>query len=451
MKYMSIAVRLIALLSFFCMLVGCGEVRSRSDNNNSSIVEGSAETSSDTASIFEEVKATLPENLAAVVPETEADKTASAALPAESETEEKVIKVVSSDEMRAVWLPFMELEGMLKGKSASEFKKEVNRLFDKYAKHRLNTVIVHARSHADAFYKSSIFPTSVYFTGERSDARSVPYDPLAVMVEAAHKRGLKIEAWINPYRGARALDESFPENEKMWKLMPGEPISRCIDSGMAFRCGEYYYFDPGAPEVQQLVLDGVKEILQNYQVDGIHFDDYFYPSGCGEFDSARYGDKTKKEFRTESVNKLVSAVYALAHASGRSFGISPAGNLKSCCEENYADVKLWGKSEGYVDYLAPQLYWNYNELNSLPYSKALKAWEDTVTASAVKLYVGLAVYKTVAPGSEPEGWTEGNILSRQVTEARAVPQYGGFMLYRSCDYFSEACAVERAALESILY
>lgn len=356
-----------------------------------------------------------------------------AAAPKPSEPTPAPPPAASADEVRAVWIPFMELETMLKGRDAATFTAAVGARFDDCAAHGLNTVIVHARSHADAFYNSRIFPTSYYFTGGR--AAPAPYDPLAIMVEQAHARGLRIEAWVNPYRGAKTV----------WPLCEDEPLAKWLGTDRVFVCGEYYYFDPGDPAVQQLVVDGVTEIVENYAVDGIHFDDYFYPSGCGDFDAARYGSQDAAQFRRDSVSRMVAAVYAaVKQRRNIPFGISPAGNYKNCMNIQYADVCLWGSVSGYVDYLAPQLYWNYSASNPLPYDRALAQWAALVTSPDVSLYVGLAAYRVGL-----SGWTDGDLLARQVRDARTLSRYGGFALFRSESYFSAVCDTERKNLEAI--
>ena len=342
--------------------------------------------------------------------------------------------------MRAVWISFLEYRSILKNKSESQFKSSVKKYFDKCVSLGLNTVIVHARSHGDAFYKSGYFPASVDFTGKRQD--SFPFDPLEIMVKEAHARGLKIEAWVNPYRANR-LTEQFSEND---------PVKKWLGTDKVFAHGEYYYFNPGEPEVRRLVLNGIIELVENYDIDGIHFDDYFYPTTDSSVDKntyAKYGaGRTLKKFRTDSVNELVKTVYSqIKKRKNITFGISPQGNIENCLNFNYADVRLWGSTAGYVDYLAPQLYWDYGQ-GSLPYETALANWKKTVTSPSVKLITGHAAYRVAENGTG--GWASGDILKRQVSDARGAANYGGFIMFRYDHLFSDALETERRNLKSIL-
>lgn len=367
-----------------------------------------------------------------------AESTPAKAPPAQPEPEPA--KAVQSPEKRAVWISFLEYQKILNGKTEKQFKSSICKYFDSCAEYGLNTVIVQARSHSDAYYKSAYFPASLWFTEKRKN--TFPFDPLKIMVDEAHKRGLKIEAWVNPYRGNK-ISEEFAENDiiKAW-----------LDTDKVFACGEYYYLNPGEPEVMDYVVNGITEIVENYDIDGIHFDDYFYPAGIGGADAAAYekygGGKTVAEFRTDCVSRLVSRVYSEIKARKNIvFGISPAGNIDNCLNKSYADVRLWGSADGYADYLAPQLYWDYGK-GALPYEKALENWKKTVKNSNVKLIVGLAPYR-VAQGNG-DVWNSGDILKRQVSDARSAANYGGFIMFRYDFFFSDTLKTERDNLKGIL-
>ena len=364
----------------------------------------------------------------------------SSAKPEAAPSKPSQVKPAEKAEMRAVWISFLEYRSILKNKSESQFRSSVKKYFDNCVSLGLNTVIVHARSHGDAFYKSGYFPASVDFTGKRQD--SFPFDPLEITVKEAHARGLKIEAWVNPYR-ANKLTEQFSEND---------PVKKWLGTDKVFTDGEYYYFNPGEPEVRRLVLNGIIELVENYDIDGIHFDDYFYPTTDSSIDKntyAKYGaGRTLKKFRTDSVNELVKTVYSqIKKRKNITFGISPQGNIDNCINFNYADVRLWGSTAGYVDYLAPQLYWDYGQ-GSLPYETALANWKKNVTSPSVKLITGHAAYRVAESGTG--GWASGDILKRQVSDARGAANYGGFIMFRYDHLFSDALETERRNLKSIL-
>lgn len=363
-------------------------------------------------------------------------------------TEENPTKPSVSDysEIRAVWISFIEYQKFLKGKSKASFKASICEYFNKCAEYGLNTVIVHTRSHGDAYYKSAYFPSSVNFTGSRTN--SFPFDPLEIMVEEAHKRGLRIEAWVNPYRGNSTSDE----------FAPNDPIQKWLGTDNVFiwknsdNQSEYYHLNPGEPEARELIIKGIIELVDNYDIDGIHFDDYFYPTAEYSIDSATYqkygGGRTLKEFRTDCVNELVSSVYREIKARKNiTFGISPAGNIDNCLNKSFADVVLWGSTEGYADYIMPQLYWDYGE-GVLPFETALSNWRKIVTNPNIKLAVGLAAYKVT--DTVAEHWASGDILKRQVEDSRKAANYGGFALYRYEYFFSNKLKTERENLKQIL-
>ena len=342
-----------------------------------------------------------------------------------------------SDEMRAVWISYLEYQSILQGRSSGDFKASVESYFNNCVSLGFNTVIVQARSHGDAYYNSGLFPTAKYFTGTRGAAAG--FDPLAIMVEAAHARSLRIEAWINPYRGPAT---SVP-------LAEGEIFAQWQGTDKVITSGGYYYLNPGESEVRDYITAGVREIAQNYAVDGIHFDDYFYPTADPAFDANTYANygagRSLAQFRLDSVSTLVSSVYSAIKAiRSIPFGISPAGNINNVYNTASADVRLWGSTSGYVDYLAPQLYWAFGE-GSLPYEKALETWRGVVTSSSVKLVVGLAAYKVGSGGD----WNTGDVLARQITAARAAGNYKGFAMFRYQQLCSAACDADRAAVKAL--
>ena len=408
---------------------------------------------SDTVTASEENSSPSEEAVQSIPEEDSKPAESSGNAPAakESKVEEPnpqppIVTASSVPEKRAVWISFLEYQKILKNKTEREFRNTVCEYLNKCAEYGLNTVIVHARSHGDAYYKSAYFPASVNFTGNRNNTFS--FDPLKIMTEEAHKRSLKIEAWVNPYRGNKTADGFAPD----------DPVAKWLGTEKVFKWGnpetgnEYYYFNPGEPEVQKLIIKGIIEIVDNYDIDGIHFDDYFYPTADASIDTVTFekygGGRALNEFRTDCVNELVSAVYREIKARKNiTFGISPAGNVDSCINKSFADVRLWGSSEGYVDYIMPQIYWDYGE-GSLPFEAALSAWRETVTNPNIKLAVGLAAYKVT--DKPADYWSSGDVLKRQVQDLRTEPNYIGFSIFRYEDLFSDRLKTERENLKEIL-
>lgn len=356
------------------------------------------------------------------------------------------------NEMRAVWLSYFELDTMLKGQSESAFTRNIGAAFDNVSALGLNTVIVQVRPYADAIYPSEYFEWSYLVTG--SEGGDPGFDPLKILVREAHNRGLSIEAWINPYRIRNA-------NYKQ-ALSANHVAHDYLLSGDALEYNGGIYFDPASEKAQKLIVNGVKEIVSNYNVDGIHFDDYFYPTTDEAFDQESYaaykksgGSLALADWRRENVNQLVKAVYAVVHntKSDVRFGISPQGNLENNYNKQFIDVAVWLSQSGYVDYICPQIYFGFNNETS-PYAETVAEWNDLIKNSSVELMVGLAPYKvgtedTWAGSGKNEWKTNSDLLSRMVDCARKETCYQGFVLFRYDSLFNPAPAVTQQIAKEI--
>ena len=252
--------------------------------------------------------------------------------------------------------------------SAEELRRQADEILDGADEYGFNTVFLQVRPCSDALYKSDIYPWSKYLTGQYGAAPDSDFDPLAYWVEEAHERGLELHAWINPYQATRS------ENE-LENLADRSPA--VLHPEWLIEYGGRYYFDPALPEVRQMVIDGAVELVEHYDIDGIHMDDYFYPgSEVGDAASyAAYGADFPDigDWRRENTNLLVQGMDEAVHRAdpGIEFGISPTAIWAnktmhpegsenttgfSSYFEIYADSKKWVES-GWVDYIAPQLYW----------------------------------------------------------------------------------------------
>ncbi len=336
-------------------------------------------------------------------------------------------------EYRAVWFSYLDLADVLTGKDETEFTNSINSEFQNCKEMGLNTVIVQVRPYSDALYPSKLFPYSKCAAGKQG--QDPGFDPLKIMVELSHQKGLKIEAWINPYRISSAAD-SAPCAENPGAKWFADGATR---GDWVVQVGEGLYYNPAIPQVQDLIVSGVEEILQNYAVDGIHFDDYFYPSGADDsFDAAAYqryrdggGQLSLGDFRRANVDALVQRVYRAVKDENPAlvFGISPQGNVDNCYRSMYADVKKWASQPGYVDYIAPQIYWGYSHPQaSARYDVKISEWNSYCKEPSVKLYIGLAAYRM---GDEATGFSQnGDDMARMVADARKKSAYGGFILFR---------------------
>lgn len=297
----------------------------------------------------------------------------------------------SLDEMdkRAIWVSYQDLE-RLDYTSLNSFEKSFKEICQTSVDNYCNTLIVHVRAFQDAMYRSDKFPMSTVIMG-----RDVDFDPLDVMVEVAHQYGLKFEAWINPYR--------ISHNSETYKqFVDKSPISSWLSSNNIISYGEnMYILNPGSEDVRKYIVDGVREIVEGYDVDGIHFDDYFYVDGSY--------DGISEEIRKENVNILIKEVYGNIKDVDKDivFGISPQGNYENCLIGG-ADVDTWLNDEGYIDYLMPQIYWSdqyHSDGKTRMFSNRLRLWKKLADKSSVDLYVGLALYQSGKDLDYDLGWS----------------------------------------------
>lgn len=368
-----------------------------------------------------------------VAPPKNDDSSSSA--PSEPTEPTEPPKAVPSSFKSAIWYTYYELSFIDLDENA--FRSKVNKMFDDAVSTGTTDVICHVRPYADAFYRSAYFPVSYYVSG--SQGTDPGYDPLRYMISAAHARGLKIHAWINPYRVANSdviskLSQSSPAYK--WRTDGNSDTDRNVISW-----GGKLYFNPGRAEVRKLIIDGVREIVDNYDVDGVQIDDYFYPTSPGateEFDSTEYNAYKDSsggnylslpDWRRANVSALVSGIYSAVHASKSNviFGVSPAASIsKDHSDANYnshyADVTMWMSNKGYIDYIAPQLYFGYEyKLQSYRFNNLLSLWTSLPRADGVEIYIGLASYKVGTTDAGSREWIEkSDILGRQVEDSFAA-------------------------------
>lgn len=350
--------------------------------------------------------------------------------------------VVPSGEMRAVWVPFMSLDMSKENdKSEQAFQKKFDAIIAGAKNCGMNTLIVHVRPYGDALYKSAYYPWSHIVGG--TQGVDPGYDPLKDMVAAAHKAGMQIHAWVNPFRIQVSGTPSILAVSNVYNTWKNDTAK----AGWVVDSGSGKYFNPAYPQVRKLIADGVKEIAQNYDVDGIQFDDYFYPTQDAAFDKAAYDSYTVAaaktgtplglmDWRRANVNALVSLTYSEMKSikPNLPFGIAPQGNVTNDMNMG-ADVNAWCTTRGYIDYICPQLYVNF-ENPVLPFDTAAESWRKLVTNQDIKLYLGLAVYKA---GSDVDSGTwkkSTNILAQQVELGRKT-SCDGFMFY-SWEYLNSS-------------
>ena len=299
-------------------------------------------------------------------------------------------------------------------------KQEFIEILDKLQSLNINAIFVQIRPTSDALYKSYINPWSKYLTGEQG--KYPGYDPLQFMIEETHKRNMEFHAWLNPYR---ITTQGTDLNE----LAPNNPAR--IKPEWVLEFNNALFYDPENPEFIEYVAVTVYEIIKKYDVDGIHFDDYFYPYNY-PLPEGEDRDGEVANNRREAVNNLIRTIYKVIKSTKPSvkFGVSPYGVWKNKSsdligsESNslesyydlYMDTLTW-IDECIVDYIAPQIYWSTDN-NDSNYASMVIWWNDVVKDSGVRLYIGQnindldiasEIYKQIEINREYEN-VSGNIL-----------------------------------------
>ena len=340
--------------------------------------------------------------------------------------------------LKAMWISYIELQ-TVDFSNRENFTADIKEMFTNCKNMGLNTVIVHTRSFGDAYYKSELFPYSHIMTGVQG--QDPGFDPLEIMTETAHDVGLRIEAWINPYR---VKLYNHPKELSADNPAQRSELTITVDSGI--------YYNPALQEVRDLVTNGVVEIIHNYDVDGIHFDDYFYPDTDPSIDAAHYaaysGKLSLDDWRRENVNMLIRQVYQAIKGENPdiTFGISPQGNDDNNYHMQYSDIKLWLAQEGYADYIMPQLYWGFDYLTKsgsdrYGFKNLSYEWSQYKMHDGVKLYIGLGAYRIGAGdggANDQAEWQSGNNLARMIDVVNANPNLDGYAIYSYNSLFDKA-------------
>ncbi|WP_369405295.1 glycoside hydrolase family 10 protein [Streptacidiphilus melanogenes] len=332
------------------------------------------------------------------------------------------------------------------GLSPASQRAELVAWFDHAHALGLNSVFVQVRPTADAFWPSRFEPWSQYLTGVQG--RDPGYDPLGFMVEAAHARGLALHAWFNPYRISLRAD--------LGALVPDHPARLHPDWVVSY--GGRLCYNPGVPAARAFVQDAILDAVERYEVDGVHFDDYFYPYPVGDApfpddDTFRtYGGSwtDRAAWRRHNVDLLVREVQARVRAvrPEAAFGISPFGIWRNASTdprgsathglESYgasaADTLGWVR-KGWVDYVAPQLYWSIS-LPVADYAVLAPWWAQAVDGTDVQLWIGQAVSRVGVPGPSA-AWQDPGELSRHLTLDARLPQICGEILYSCSDVVAD--------------
>ncbi|WP_240137332.1 glycoside hydrolase family 10 protein [Streptomyces sp. MUM 178J] len=325
------------------------------------------------------------------------------------------------------------------GLDAGRQRTELLDLLDAAVARRLNAVVFQVRPTADALWPSPYEPWSQYLSGVQG--QDPGWDPLGTAVHEAHARGLELHAWFNPYRVALHDDPS--------RLAPGHPARRHPEWTVVY--GGRLYYNPGLPDVRRFVQDAMLDAVERYDVDAVHFDDYFYPYPVAgqSFDDddayARYGAcfEDRAAWRRDNTDRLVIEMGDRIRSirPGTRFGISPFGVWRNAdsdplgsdtragvqtYDDLHADTRKWVR-EGWIDYVVPQVYWHIG-FSAADYARLTPWWDEVAAGSGVDLYIGEALYKAGAPG-QPDAWQDPAELSRHLTLAARCPQVRGHCFF----------------------
>ncbi|MEO6490736.1 MAG: family 10 glycosylhydrolase [Ferruginibacter sp.] len=345
---------------------------------------------------------------------------------------------VIKPEFRGVWIATISNIDWASTVSSDEQKVAFIKLLEMHHRNGINAIIMQIRPATDAFYASPYEPWSQWLTGTQGLAPEPLYDPLEFMIEETHKRGMEFHAWMNPYRAVFNTTTSSITEDHITRIHPEWFINY----------GDQRFFDPGNKEVQQYVIKIVRDVVKRYNVDAIHFDDYFYPYPIPQKEFPdyqsfkKYGNGlSRADWRRANTDSIICMAYhAIKEENNKcQFGISPFGVWRhkdrdaingsatvaapSNYDDLFADVLLWLKN-GWLDYVAPQLYWEMGH-KKVAYEVLVDWWSKHTYGK--NCYIGIGLYRT---GSNM-AWRDKTQVPRQIEKLRATPNIQGMVFYSS--------------------
>lgn len=364
-------------------------------------------------------------------------------------------EVEKMEEKRFIFISYIELAKYLKDKEETVMKNTIDDMINQCKDFGFTDIILQVRSFSDAIYYSDIFPSSITIVAKEGD--KLPFDVLDYFIKISHKNNIRLHAWINPYRIRNNLSKE--------EIKDNNPAFKYLNTNKVEKNAKGIFYNPADEEVRKLILSGVDEILDNYDIDGIHYDDYFYPSDTIDLENYNEAKKdnqdlTLQQFRLENTTKLIKETYERVKKKNKNilFGISPEGNITNNYEVNYIDTKKFASEEGYVDYLMPQIYFGF--FNSVkPFYQTVKEWNSYITTDKVKLIPALAFYKVgcedlYAKDGQYEWVESNNIIAREVLTSRPLSNYQGFAIFRYdsilSDNLTDQAFKEKENLKNIL-
>ena len=358
------------------------------------------------------------------------------------------VPIAINNSIKGVWISFSELDIML---NSEDFKSEFEAAAEKMQKAGIGDAYIHIRAFADAIYKSELFPTRA--TADKD------YDVLEYMINVCHQKNIRFHAWINPYR-IKTLDSDISTLSPFGTIY-GWLTDQNTENDNNVLVSNGLYLNPASSEARRLIIDGVREVISNYKVDGIHFDDYFYPTTDALFDSVSYelykngnqNPMSLEDFRRANVNSLISGCYTAIKFYNKDieFSISPAASIDKNYNEHFADIKAWAENSC-VDRIIPQLYFGFEYPDkNFQFDKLLKDWKELFSGYDIKLTIGLAAYK-IGTTAEPDcyEWQENaDILKRQVELIKEDKALNGYVFFSYSYLFSEDAQIKKSTKDLI--
>ncbi|MBE6728995.1 MAG: hypothetical protein E7568_02030 [Ruminococcaceae bacterium] len=334
------------------------------------------------------------------------------------------VPIDNKSDFFGIWVTYAELENAAKG----DFKENFSKICENAKSISATALFVHIRPFCDSPFKSEYFPLCSY-------AKNADYDVLEVMTELCHKNGLEFHGWINPYR----ISSTYKTSDN--------PISK--NSALLLSTETGIYLDPALAENRKLIIDGVREVVENYDIDGIHFDDYFYPTtdeGCDNNSYNAYKNSVSSPlprdvWRRTNVTLLISGISSYLKSQDKKicFSVSPAADIERNYNNLYADIKNWVDAD-YLDAVIPQIYFGFDyPTEKFTFERLLLDWINLVD-SKTNLYIGLAPYK-LNTGQKPDctEWKGGtDIVGRQIRCLKNQGEVSGAVLFSYSYIFKEA-------------
>lgn len=362
--------------------------------------------------------------------------------------------------MRGVWLatvsrldwpPLSSVNGSSDAIRIPQQQRALTDKLDKLKSLGINTVFFQVKPDGTALWPSKILPWSDMLTGQIG--RDPGYDPLQFMLDEAHKRGMKVHAWFNPYR---VSTNTRPETvAALNRTLPLHPASVFVLHRDWIRnAGNRYVLDPGIPDARDWITSIVAEVVARYDIDGVQFDDYFYTESADSklndnqtFQQYGQGFASKDDWRRHNTQQLIEQVSRTVKQLKPEvdFGVSPAGVWRNrshdpagsdtrgaaAYDESFADTRRWVQS-GLLDYIAPQLYWPFSR-DAARYDVLAKWWAEVVKPTNTRLYIGVALYKVGEPSKKEPDWTvNGGVpeLKKQLDLNESMANISGTILFR---------------------